>query len=869
MGDTNIKKQMNKLGKSPPDRIYSSMGNDDEIASLASTLTSSVTGGSFSTPPSYCLSARELQTTSNGRGISISPSTPKEWEMNYKGYLSRQVGDDGELNCKKPCKGYLSRQVGGDGELNIPNIDYPAALHEKMQKKSAEPPLTISKGSTHFPQHATAQDQKHSTSEQTAAKSDKAVHGGKLFKSLFGKKERSKSGVKQLMNGQQARKKDEDSLDQSSARSKSYNSFEGANMTAYRMRQASHTDDSAIKGGSVFGPRGTVIGPGGVVRTYNQGAYIGTNQHETSDCNKARKMKFTEMHNAPTVAGDTKSAYLGEDKSIHHGQNFVNAAPPSGGSSPNEYMRSQRGTLAQQTLTPVTEDESTLAKRRILKPIEGTQSWSKNGEYLIVPAIMGMSPRAAFSFVEELENSYSNAPEATPEANGNSLAFGKSVLGKATQVKSKTSSSSVFVLRQNYLFEFEEWDNLNSHPRGLAFLQDSLVCIVNDVIQLEYYERSNKSRSKMRKIMLHIEPNDARERERWVTRLREAANLRIEHLYEYDASEGGKELGKGRYATIRPGRRRRNNSRSGGEHMSASANGIMKKIPSFSSLANIVSSPLIEGDYECALKIVDKAAFWERVKKGKERIDAIVREISVQATLMTYEGSAQNSLRILSFFETFDYVVLELEILEGHDLFRHISIKGTLTETEAADMMFDLLTCLAAMYNAGVAHRDLKPANILMTKSDKDGRVKLGDFGMATFVGEDNLVYGRCGTPGYVAPEILMAGKNAGYANNVDVFSAGVTLYVLLCGYEPFYGESEKELIRDNKEAKVEYPESEWKSVSIEGRDLIEKMLQRDPERRITPSKALLHPWITRRTPATKDDGPYHFSSEGLACCIH
>lgn len=319
--------------------------------------------------------------------------------------------------------------------------------------------------------------------------------------------------------------------------------------------------------------------------------------------------------------------------------------------------------------------------------------------------------------------------------------------------------------------------------------------------------------------MLHVEPNDARERERWVTRLREAANLRIEHLYEYDASEGGKELGKGRYATIRPGRRRRNNSvrsRSGSEQMSASANGIMKKIPSFSSLANIVSSPLMKGDYECALKIVDKAAFWERVKKGKERIDAIVREISVQATLMTYEGSAQNSLRILSFFETFDHVVLELELLQGHDLFRHISIKGTLTETEAADMMFDLLTCLAAMYKAGVAHRDLKPANILMTKSDKDGRVKLGDFGMATFVGEDNLVYGRCGTPGYVAPEILIAGKNAGYTNNVDIFSAGVTLYVLLCGYEPFYGESEKELIRDNKEAKVEYPESEWKSGETE-----------------------------------------------------
>jgi len=83
------------------------------------------------------------------------------------------------------------------------------------------------------------------------------------------------------------------------------------------------------------------------------------------------------------------------------------------------------------------------------------------------------------------------------------------------------------------------------------------------------------------------------------------------------------------------------------------------------------------------------------------------------------------------------------------------------------------------MYKAGVAHRDLKPANILMREYDKDGKVRLGDFGMATFVGKDNLVYGRCGTPGYVAPEILLVGKNASYANNVDLLLDVIILYVL------------------------------------------------------------------------------------------
>ena len=140
--------------------------------------------------------------------------------------------------------------------------------------------------------------------------------------------------------------------------------------------------------------------------------------------------------------------------------------------------------------------------------------------------------------------------------------------------------------------------------------------------------------------------------------------------------------------------------------MSASASGIMKKVPSFSSLANSIPSPPMKCDYECALKIVDKAAFWKRVKKGKERIDAIVREISVQAALMTYEGSAQNSLRILGFFETFDYVVLELELLEGNDLFQHISMRGTLTEAEAADMILIFLPasprCIRLVLHIGI-----------------------------------------------------------------------------------------------------------------------------------------------------------------------
>lgn len=364
------------------------------------------------------------------------------------------------------------------------------------------------------------------------------------------------------------------------------------------------------------------------------------------------------------------------------------------------------------------------------------------------------------------------------------------------------------------------------------------------------------------------------ERDHWVSCLADAARLKVEDLYEFDSSGLGEVLGRGRYATVYPGRRRR--EKRGPETIFATSKGtggILKKKPSFTSFSNL-TVPLERGDYECALKVIDKHKFWERVRKDQERADSIVREASVQAALLASGDIYPGFLRVKSFFETLDKVILELELLEGTDLYHYISSKESVSEVEAANIMLDIISCLDAMKDSGIAHRDIKPANILMVdKEDSKGiTVKLGDFGMATFVGSDNLVRGRCGTPGYVAPEILEAKKNGGYENKVDMFSAGVLLYILLCGYEPFsHAESEKELISENTKAKVEYPKADWASVSVEGRDLVEKMLERDPSKRIEPKKALQHPWITRRAERSKIPTETESSNESLedfACSI-
>ena len=309
-----------------------------------------------------------------------------------------------------------------------------------------------------------------------------------------------------------------------------------------------------------------------------------------------------------------------------------------------------------------------------------------------------------------------------------------------------------------------------------------------------------------------------------MTRLEISTKLQISTFFEYDATDDSMILGTGRYATIRRAKMRQNgvlngimmtetsNSETSLISKGFSRSGIMKKKPSFSSLSMIPLS----ADFDCALKIINKNLFWDKVLKKEERLDAIVRETAVQATLTAVYGNLPLFLKLKSVFETCDHYMMELEFLEGSDLFRYVSSSGFLPEVDAAHVVRDLLVAIYALKRLGIAHRDIKPANIFMARTlaenKNDIRVKLGDFGMAAFVGGDNKLYGRCGTPGYVAPEILSVGVNHGYENKVDIFSLGVTMYILLCGYEPFYGETDEELISANKEAKVDFPDGDWKN---------------------------------------------------------
>ena len=169
------------------------------------------------------------------------------------------------------------------------------------------------------------------------------------------------------------------------------------------------------------------------------------------------------------------------------------------------------------------------------------------------------------------------------------------------------------------------------------------------------------------------------------------------------------------------------------------------------------------------------------------------------------------------------------------------------------------LTC--RQHERNIVHRDIKPENILVI--DKELNVKLADFGLAKIIGEESFTTTLCGTPSYVAPEILEQSNRRRYTRAVDIWSLGVVLYICLCGFPPFSDElyspeNPYTLSQQIKMGRFDYPSPYWDSIGDPALDLIDRMLTVDVEKRITVEECLEHPWTTQRNFSLTD------STDGL-----
>jgi len=239
-----------------------------------------------------------------------------------------------------------------------------------------------------------------------------------------------------------------------------------------------------------------------------------------------------------------------------------------------------------------------------------------------------------------------------------------------------------------------------------------------------------------------------------------------------------------------------------------------------------------------ALKTIPKAAM-----KNVERFHS---EINIMKIM-----DHPNIIKLHETFEDQRNIYLVMEICNGGELFDRIIDSGHFTEVQAATVMQNIFRAVYYMHENHICHRDLKPENFLFTTKAPIEKtiLKIIDFGLAHVFGPDIVMTTKAGTPYYVAPQVL-AGK---YDESVDIWSCGVIAYVLLCGYPPFHGDTDADVLAKVRLGNFSFNDSDWKDVSEDAKNLIRALLKMQPKDRFTAKEALHHTWVENKGPKAKD----------------
>ncbi|XP_031680895.1 calcium/calmodulin-dependent protein kinase type 1 isoform X1 [Oncorhynchus kisutch] len=239
-----------------------------------------------------------------------------------------------------------------------------------------------------------------------------------------------------------------------------------------------------------------------------------------------------------------------------------------------------------------------------------------------------------------------------------------------------------------------------------------------------------------------------------------------------------------------------------------------------------------------AIKCIPKKAL-----EGKE--NSIENEIAVLHKL-----KHANIVSLEDIFESKSHLYLVMQLVSGGELFDRIVEKGFYTEKDASKLIQQILDAVKYLHDMGIVHRDLKPENLLYYSMEEDSKIMISDFGLSKIEGSGSVMSTACGTPGYVAPEVL---AQKPYSKAVDCWSIGVIAYILLCGYPPFYDENDAKLFEQILKAEYEFDSPYWDDISDSAKDFIVHLMEKDPRIRYTCDQALQHPWIAGDTALDKN----------------
>lgn len=238
---------------------------------------------------------------------------------------------------------------------------------------------------------------------------------------------------------------------------------------------------------------------------------------------------------------------------------------------------------------------------------------------------------------------------------------------------------------------------------------------------------------------------------------------------------------------------------------------------------------------EYAAKIIDISSDDETSSVCTK--EATLREIQI---LKIVAGHSY-IIELHDVFESSTFIFLVFELCKNGELFDYLTNVVALSEKKTKTVMKQLLEAVEFIHSKHIVHRDLKPENILL---DDNFNVKITDFGFAHILNANEKLTELCGTPGYLAPELLRASmyENAeGYSKEVDLWACGVIMFTLLVGFPPFWHRKQMVMLRNIMEGKYEFFSPEWDDITESPKDLIGKFLIVDPKQRITATEALQH----------------------------
>ncbi|XP_076881579.1 calcium-dependent protein kinase 2-like [Bidens hawaiensis] len=238
----------------------------------------------------------------------------------------------------------------------------------------------------------------------------------------------------------------------------------------------------------------------------------------------------------------------------------------------------------------------------------------------------------------------------------------------------------------------------------------------------------------------------------------------------------------------------------------------------------------ISGQTYACKSILKRKLASKNDKEDIKREIQIMQHLSGQPNIVEFKGA----------YEDRQSVHLVMELCAGGELFDRIIAQGHYTEKAAADICRQIVNVVHVCHFMGVMHRDLKPENFLLSSKDPDSMLKATDFGLSVFIEEGKVHRDIVGSAYYVAPEVL----KRSYGKEIDIWSAGVMLYILLSGVPPFWAETEKGIFDAILEGEIDFESDPWPSISRSAKDLVRKMLTQDPKKRYTSTQVLEHPWL-------------------------